>query len=230
MPATGPHAILLVKASRQGGALCSQEPCRLYLLGRIRRRSPESSGAPSFVRVDGPQGHRRMWPSAAVAKRPALPSSQAPGTVSVTGICRVHGLTILHWATSVRFARWCGRWCGNRQIVAEETPSERKIPPDLSRLADRLADEGLSSAGKSRSRGRAHGTALGGALKVSSEMIAGIAVGGGAGWLLDDWLDTSPALLMICVGLGFAAGLRNVLRAAHRFGVSEPDRGPFPSP
>ena len=49
-------------------------------------------------------------------------------------------------------------------------------------------------------------------------MIAGIAVGGGAGWLLDEWLDTSPALLIICVGLGFAAGLRNVFRTAQGFG------------
>ncbi len=55
-------------------------------------------------------------------------------------------------------------------------------------------------------------------------MIAGIAVGGGAGWLLDDWLDTSPALLLVCVVLGFAAGLRNVFRTVHRLGASDQDR------
>ncbi len=54
-------------------------------------------------------------------------------------------------------------------------------------------------------------------------MIAGIAVGGGAGWLFDEWLDTSPALLIICVGLGFAAGLRNVFRTAQGFGRRQPN-------
>ena len=53
-------------------------------------------------------------------------------------------------------------------------------------------------------------------------MIAGIAVGGGAGWLLDAWLDTSPAGLMVCLGLGFAAGLRNVFRTARGFGRQPP--------
>ncbi|MCY4430381.1 MAG: AtpZ/AtpI family protein [Rhodospirillales bacterium] len=107
--------------------------------------------------------------------------------------------------------------------MADDTPNDRDVPPDLSRLADRLADDRSSSPGKVRSRRGAPGKALGGALKVSSEMIAGIAVGGGAGWLLDEWLDTSPALLIICVGLGFAAGLRNVFRTAQGFGSRQPD-------
>jgi ATP synthase protein I len=61
-------------------------------------------------------------------------------------------------------------------------------------------------------------------------MIAGIALGGGAGWLLDDWLDTSPTLLIICVGLGFAAGLRNVFRTAQGFSRRQPDQEQNPPP
>ena len=114
--------------------------------------------------------------------------------------------------------------------MADDTPNGRDVPPDLSRLADRLADDTSSSSGNVRSDRGARGKAFGGALKVSSEMIAGIALGGGAGWLLDDWLDTSPTLLIICVGLGFAAGLRNVFRTAQGFSRRQPDQEQNPPP
>ena len=114
--------------------------------------------------------------------------------------------------------------------MADDTPNDRDVPPELSRLADRLADGRSSSPGRVRSRRGAPGKALGGALKVSSEMIAGIAVGGGAGWLLDEWLDTSPMLLIICVGFGFAAGLRNVFRTAQSFGRRPPNHEPVTRP
>jgi ATP synthase protein I len=55
---------------------------------------------------------------------------------------------------------------------------------------------------------------FGQALKLSSEFIAGIAVGVGIGWLIDRVAGTSPWGLIIFLLLGFVAGVLNVLRSA----------------
>jgi ATP synthase protein I len=52
------------------------------------------------------------------------------------------------------------------------------------------------------------------AFKLSSEFIAGIAVGLGVGWLVDRWAGTSPWGLIVFLLLGFGAGILNVLRSA----------------
>jgi ATP synthase protein I len=50
------------------------------------------------------------------------------------------------------------------------------------------------------------------AVRVGVELVAALAVGVGIGWLLDRWLHTKPAFLVIFVVLGSAAGVRNVWR------------------
>jgi ATP synthase protein I len=57
-------------------------------------------------------------------------------------------------------------------------------------------------------------TGFGAALKLSSEFIAGIAVGVGIGLVVDYWAGTSPWGLIVFLLLGFAAGVLNVLRSA----------------
>jgi ATP synthase protein I len=52
------------------------------------------------------------------------------------------------------------------------------------------------------------------ALKLSSEFIAGIAVGAGIGLVIDYWAGTSPWGLIVFLLLGFVAGVLNVLRSA----------------
>lgn len=52
------------------------------------------------------------------------------------------------------------------------------------------------------------------AFKLSSEFIAGIAVGVGIGWMVDRLAGTSPWGLIVFLLLGFAAGVLNVLRSA----------------
>lgn len=58
------------------------------------------------------------------------------------------------------------------------------------------------------------------ALKLSSEFIAGIAVGAGIGWAIDRFAGTSPWGLIIFLMLGFAAGVLNVLRSVGRVAPS----------
>ena len=73
------------------------------------------------------------------------------------------------------------------------------------------------SAQQNRSTNASKGFAE--AMKVSSEFIAGIIVGGLIGWVIDYWAGTSPLGLIVFLLLGFAAGILNVLRATGK--VSE---------
>ena len=50
--------------------------------------------------------------------------------------------------------------------------------------------------------------------RLSSELIAGVVVGGLLGWGFDRFLSTSPFGLIVFVLLGFIAGVVNVVRSA----------------
>ena len=50
--------------------------------------------------------------------------------------------------------------------------------------------------------------------RLSTELVAGVLVGAGIGWLIDRWLGISPWGLIVFLLLGFAAGVLNVMRAA----------------
>ncbi len=63
---------------------------------------------------------------------------------------------------------------------------------------------------------------IGQAMRLSTEFIAGIIVGGGAGWALDRWLGTRPWGMIVLLMLGMAAGFFNVVRAA---GLMKPRTG-----
>ena len=52
------------------------------------------------------------------------------------------------------------------------------------------------------------------AMKLSSEFIAAIAVGGVLGFALDRYAGTSPWGMIVLLLLGFCAGVLNVLRSA----------------
>ncbi|MBX2805950.1 MAG: AtpZ/AtpI family protein [Hyphomicrobiales bacterium] len=62
----------------------------------------------------------------------------------------------------------------------------------------------------------ARGKAMGIAFRIATDLVAGVAVGGFLGWLLDSWLGTAPILLIVFLLLGIAAGLRNSVRAARQ--------------
>lgn len=57
------------------------------------------------------------------------------------------------------------------------------------------------------------GAAWGRAMRVSSDLLAGLFIGTLLGFLLDRWLETEPWFLLAGIGLGFAAGLRNIARS-----------------
>ena len=55
------------------------------------------------------------------------------------------------------------------------------------------------------------GMALAG--RVTTELVAGVVVGTFIGWALDNWLGTTPTLIVVFFFLGSAAGMMNVWRA-----------------
>ncbi|MFZ1170535.1 MAG: AtpZ/AtpI family protein [Bradyrhizobium sp.] len=75
-----------------------------------------------------------------------------------------------------------------------------------------------SEAGSGDNNARASAMAMG--FRLSSELIAGVAVGALMGWGFDRLLSTSPFGLIVFVLVGFVAGVLKVIRSA---GVA-PDR------
>jgi F0F1-type ATP synthase assembly protein I len=49
-------------------------------------------------------------------------------------------------------------------------------------------------------------------------MVSAIVVGGLFGYFLDRWLHTKPVLMLVLGGVGFYAGVRDVLRRVSRDG------------
>ncbi len=96
-----------------------------------------------------------------------------------------------------------------------------KLPDDeaalsarLQRLGDRIADANRHPENAQGSRQAADPSAYAKGFRMSTELVAGVIVGAGIGWLLDRWLGISPWGLIVFLLLGFAAGVLNVMRAA----------------
>jgi ATP synthase protein I len=87
-------------------------------------------------------------------------------------------------------------------------------PPPLDDFTERLDRmRGEHDPGEEKKSGAGSGAAWGRALRASSDLLAGLFVGTLLGFLLDRWLGTSPWLLLVGIGIGFAAGLRNLARS-----------------
>lgn len=85
----------------------------------------------------------------------------------------------------------------------------RKLGEQIGALAPKpQADDGRPA------EGRGNPSNLARALRLSSEFIAGILLGGFIGWLVDYFLGWSPWGLIVFLMLGFAAGTLNAMRSA----------------
>lgn len=90
-------------------------------------------------------------------------------------------------------------------------------PDRLSDLGKRLDELQTRQAARTQ---RPPPSQSGIAFRFATELVAALIVGGGLGWGVD-WLfghfgfHTRPAFLIVFFVLGAAAGIRNVMRAAH---------------
>ena len=65
------------------------------------------------------------------------------------------------------------------------------------------------------------GSFMGGAFKLGTELVAAVAVGTIIGFILDNWFDTKPWLIIIFFFLGAVAGILNVIRTANQMQKEE---------
>ena len=111
-----------------------------------------------------------------------------------------------------------------KQDDANRSDEEAALSARLKRLGERLehASPGRSDTGlTSRSAADASGFARG--FRLSSELVAGVLVGAGLGWLIDRWLGTLPWGMFVFALLGFTAGVLNVMRQAGVVSGGVPD-------
>jgi ATP synthase protein I len=92
---------------------------------------------------------------------------------------------------------------------------EAALSARLQRLGEGLARQRAGETSNDASENQA-ATASGYAkgFRLSSELVAGVIVGAGLGWLVDRWFGISPWGLIVFLLLGFAAGVLNVMRSA----------------
>jgi len=67
---------------------------------------------------------------------------------------------------------------------------------------------------------------LGQAFRLSAEFISGVIAGALVGWLIDRMFGTSPWGLIVCMFLGFGAGMLNMLRASGELKRNAPSASP----
>lgn len=106
-------------------------------------------------------------------------------------------------------------------------PEEGRPLKDLE--ARLKAARGRQARDAARQRGEgASKTGVGLGFKLALELVTGIVVGVGLGFLLDKWLGTEPLFLILLFFLGAAAGILNVYRAAsgqgYAVGFQKPDQ------
>jgi ATP synthase protein I len=104
---------------------------------------------------------------------------------------------------------------------------EAVLSARLRRLGERLGHHDRPPDSEPPSRSAADTSAIARGFRLSTELVAGVLIGAGLGWLLDRWLGTLPWGMIVFLLLGFAAGVLNVMRVA---GVVPPNRLDPPEP
>ncbi len=94
--------------------------------------------------------------------------------------------------------------------TAEEAELARRLKALDRRLDQHRAERQPAAPDRASTSGP--GMAL--AVRVATDFVAGVLLGGALGWGFDRLLGTSPWGLMVFLILGFAAGALNALRAA----------------
>ena len=87
---------------------------------------------------------------------------------------------------------------------------DKNVPEDLQRLKSKINVAKKKEPKRNSSHKVFAATGIG--VKVAADLLAGVLVGGGIGYVLDDLFGTKPILLVIFLLFGGAAGFLNVYR------------------
>jgi ATP synthase protein I len=92
----------------------------------------------------------------------------------------------------------------------------------LGQRLDQVGPRRTSETGPASRTATDH-SALARGFRLSSELVAGVLVGAGLGWLIDRWLGSLPWGMFVFALLGFTAGVLNVMRSAGLASGGVPD-------
>lgn len=99
-----------------------------------------------------------------------------------------------------------------------EGENDNELRARLAELSQSLDAQAKSarkdSAAEEGGTGSNAGLALSVGMRVMSEFVAAIIVGGVIGWAIDNWLHSGPWGLVVFLMLGMAAGFWNIYRIA----------------
>jgi ATP synthase protein I len=119
---------------------------------------------------------------------------------------------------------------GRGELTPEERDAFKKRADELGRKLHAAKGQSNPSpkTGPASGSSADNGNALGKAMRVSTELIGGVVVGAGLGYLIDSWLGTFPAAFIVFFLLGSAAGMISVVRAGTsiKTGPDNPKAGP----
>ena len=87
---------------------------------------------------------------------------------------------------------------------------------NLKEISTRLKIAKKNISGVEQKKTGSNAASLGKALKISTELVASVVVGSTIGFLLDNWFDTKPLLIICFFFMGVAAGILNVFKSAKR--------------
>jgi ATP synthase protein I len=108
----------------------------------------------------------------------------------------------------------------------EKSADEAALSARLRHLGERLGH--VAPAAQSQTRPASGPTAdpsgFARGFRLSAELVVGVLVGAGLGWLLDRWLGTLPWGMFVFALLGFTAGVMNVMRSAGAGAASKTSR------
>jgi ATP synthase protein I len=97
---------------------------------------------------------------------------------------------------------------------AEEAALRARLEALKSDLGEQIAEQ--KDAGKNAGAPSESGKALAVGMRAASELVAGVLVGSGLGYFLDQHFGTKPVFLIILMMLGIAAGFVNIARLGMR--------------
>jgi ATP synthase protein I len=105
--------------------------------------------------------------------------------------------------------------------------SDSDKPPSLKELGTRIDkvrhEAGLDAEGEKPEEPPPSGE-LGMAWRISIEIVVALALCTGLGWVLDQWLGTTPWLMVVFLFLGAAAGINNAIRTMNRMDALAAER------
>ena len=88
----------------------------------------------------------------------------------------------------------------------------QRPPPDRLEDFERRLDKTLEARRGSSGPDTTEGSAAGLALRAVSELVVGLLVSMGLGWMADRYFGTAPWIMLALMPVGLAAGVFNVMR------------------